>query len=105
MIEPITNRNFCTKFQHQNGTNQSQHTNKNTIQQHQHTNNSQRYRHIKTSKQYQPRSFQIPSTSSITYLKEDCIGCGNDNKGMKELLTKHDGRLDNFPLQSTIVNK
>ena len=45
MIEPIVNRNFGNKFQHQNGPNQRQHTHKNT---------SQKYQHRNTSQQYQP---------------------------------------------------
>ena len=71
MIEPILNRNFGNTFQHQNGPNQHQHTHKNTGQNHQHRNTSQQYQHI---------SFQIPSTSSIPYKKENCIGCVNNNK-------------------------
>ena len=73
MIEPIVNRSFGNTLQHHNGTNQHQHTHKNTSQQHQHRRNSQ---------QYQPISFERPRTSSIPYLKEDCIICGLNNTGM-----------------------
>ena len=92
MIEPILNKNFVNTSQHQNGLNQRQHTHKNTSQQHkqrntnkqyQHKNTSQKYQHINTSQQYQHISFQRPSTSSIPYLKEKCIGCGLNNKGVR----------------------
>ena len=64
MIEPIVNQNFGNTFQHQNGPNQRQYIQKNTSQQYQHKN---------TSQQYQLISYQISRTSSVTYLKEDCI--------------------------------
>ena len=84
MIELILNRNFGNTFQYKNGPNQHQPTHKNTSQQHQHRNTSQRY---------QPRSFQRPRTSSIPYLKEDCIGCGLNNKGVRCFLIQLDGKL------------
>ena len=106
IIEPIVNRNFFNTFQHQNGPNQRQHTHKNnsqqqqhinTSQQKQHRNTSQQYQHINNSQQYQKISFQRPRTSSISYLKEKFIGCGLNNKGVREFLIQHDGTLDNFP--------
>ena len=62
MIEPIVNQNFGNTFQHQNGPNQRKKI------------------HKDTSQKYQPRSYQISSKSSMIYLKEDCIGCGINNK-------------------------
>ena len=85
MIEPIVKNNFGNKFRHQNGSNKCQSTYKNIIQQHQHRNTSQEYQqrntsqhyqHRNTSQQYKPISFQRPRTLSITYLKENCVGCG-----------------------------
>ena len=43
MIEPIVNRNFGNKFQHQNGPNQHHQTHKNTSKQYQHRNTRQQY--------------------------------------------------------------
>ena len=111
MIEPIVNKNFRNSFKHQNGPNQNQHTNKNSSQKYQYSNNRQQYRHIntgqqhqhrKTSQQYQPRSFQISSTLSILYLKENCLGCGLNSKGVRELLMKHDGTLENCPFKGLL---
>ena len=51
IIELIFNWNFGNKLHYHNGTNQRQHIRKNT------------------SQQYQPRTYQIPRTSSIIYLK------------------------------------
>ena len=87
MIETISNYNFGNTFQHQNGPNQHQHIHKNTIQQYQQRN---------TSQQYQPRYYQIHRTESILYLKEDCIGCGINKKGVRELITQHDGKIENY---------
>ena len=84
IIETIVNRNFANTLQHQNGPIQRQQTHKNTSQQHQYRNTSKKYQHRNTSKQYQPISFQIPRPSSITYLKEECIGCGLSNKIVRE---------------------
>ena len=78
MIDPIFNRNFGNIFHHQDGPKQQQqHAHKNTFQ------------------WYQYRSYQIPSTSSITYLNQDCRSCGLNNKGVRELLIQHDGKLEN----------
>ena len=88
VIEPIANRNFGNTFHHQNGPNQRQHIHKNT------------------SQQCQSRSYQIPSTSSITYPKEDCIGFGLNNKVLRELLIQHDGKLETCPLRvPLLINK
>ena len=84
IIETILNRDFGNKFQHQNGPNQLQHIHKNTSQQYQQRN---------TIKQYQPRSYQIPRTSSIKFLKEDCIVCVINNKGARELIIQNDEKL------------
>ena len=65
MIEPIFNNNSGNTFQHHNGPNQRQHIHKNTSQQHQHKNTSKKNQHKNTIQQYQPRSYQIPRTSSI----------------------------------------
>ena len=92
IIEPIVNRNVGNPFRHQNRPNQHQHTHKNTSQHYQHRNTRQQYQHRNTSQnfqrrntsqQYQPISYQRPSTSSILYLKENCIGCGLNNKGVR----------------------
>ena len=64
IIEPIVKRNFGNIFHHWNGPNKRQHIHKNT------------------SQQYRPISYQIPRNSSVTYPKEDCLGCGLNNKGM-----------------------
>ena len=69
IIETIFNRNFGNRFQHQNVPNHCQHNCKTIIQQHQHRNTSQHDQHRNTNQQYQDRSFQIPSTSSISFLK------------------------------------
>ena len=88
IIETIVNRNFEYTFQHQNVPNQRQRTHKNTNQ------------------QYQPIYYQIPRTSSITYLKEECIGCGLNNKGMIKLLIQNDGRIETCPLRGPLfINK
>ena len=50
-IDPVFKSNFGNNFHHKNIPNQRQHVHKNTIQ------------------QYKYRSYQIPRTSSITYLK------------------------------------
>ena len=84
MIRTIVNRDFGNTFHHQNGPNQLQHIYKNT---------GQNYQHKNTSQQYQPRYYQIPSTSSIPYLKIDCLGSGINNKGVRELLMQNDGKL------------
>ena len=80
IIKTIVNINFGNTFQHHNGPNQRQHTHKNNSQQHQHINTSQQYQHRNTSQRCQHRYFQRPRTSSIPYLKEDCILCGINNK-------------------------
>ena len=88
VIEPIANQNFGNTFHHHNGPNQHQHIHKNT------------------SQQCQSRSYQIPSTSSITYPKEDCIGFGLNNKVLRELLMQHDGKLETCPLRVPLfINK
>ena len=106
IIEPIINRNFGNTFQHRNVPNQRQHNNINTSQQYQHRktrkkyqhrNNSQNYQHSNTSQQHQPRPFQIPMASSITYLKQNCLGYLINNKGTRELLMQNDGSLENCP--------
>ena len=98
MIEPIVNRNFGNIFHHQNGPNQHQHTNKNAIQkynhsitrqQYQYRNAGQQHQHRHHSQQYQPRSFQRHITSSIPYLKENCIEGGLKNRGVRELLMQN----------------
>ena len=76
VIEPIINRNFGNIFHHLNVPNQRQHIHKNT------------------SQYYQPISYQRPRTSSIPYLKEDCFGCGTNNKGVRKFLMQHDGKLE-----------
>ena len=74
MIEPIINQNFGNIFQHHNGLNKCQHIHKNTSQQYQQKN---------TSQHYQPRSHQRPRTSSIPYLKEDCLPVEFGEGGVK----------------------
>ena len=76
MIEPIVNRYFGNIFHHHNGPNQRKNIHKN-ISQH-----------------YQPRSYQIPSTSSIPYLKEDCLVCVISNKVVRKFLMQDNGELD-----------
>ena len=111
IIEPVVNRNFGKTFQHHNGPNQIQHTHKNTSQQHhhintsqqhKHRNTSQQYLHINTSQQYQPRYCQRPRTSPIPHLKYDCIGCGFNNKGVRELLKHNYETLEDFPFRGPL---
>ena len=92
IIEPIVKRNFGNTFHHHNGPNQRQYTNKNASQQYhytttrkqyQHINNGQQNQHINHIEHYQPRSFQRHITSSISHLKENCLGCGLNNKGVR----------------------
>ena len=101
-IEPIFNKKFLNKFHHNSGPNKRQHTKNNSSQKYQHNNTRQQYKHINTvqqhqhrntSQQYQPRSFQRPRKYSIPYLKENCLGCGLNNKGVRELLIQHDETL------------
>ena len=108
IINPIVNRNFGNKFHHQNGPNKRQHTNKNashkyhnitTRQQYQNRNNGQQHKHRNPSEQYQTISLQRHRTSSITYLKEHCLGCGINNKGVIELIMQHYGTLENCPFR------
>ena len=102
MIDPIVIRNFGNKFHHKNGPNQCQHINKKPSRQYHHIitrrqyknrNTGKQHQHRHPSQQYQPISFQKNRTSSITYLKENW--CGINNKGVIELLMKHDGTLEN----------
>ena len=102
MIEPIFNSKFVNTFHHQNVPNNCQHTNKNfsqkyhhstTIQQYQHRNTGQQHQHRNPSQQYQPISFQIHRVFSILYMKENFLGCGLNNKGVRELLMQHDVTL------------
>ena len=83
MIEPIFKWNFGNTFQHHNGPNQRQHI------------------HKKTSQQYQPISYQIPRTSSITYLK----GCGLKNKVTMELSIRHYGKLETCLFRGPFFHK
>ena len=41
-------------------------------------------------------------TSSMPHLKEYCTGCVINNKGVRELLMKHDGTLENCPFRVTL---
>ena len=97
-IGHIVNRNFGNTFHYHNGPNQRQRTNKNASQKYHQNTPIQQYQHKNTgqpeySQQYQPRSFQRNRTSSIPYLKENCLLCGLNNKGVRELLIQHDGTI------------
>ena len=35
-------------------------------------------------------------------MKENCIGCGLNNKRLRELLMQHDGTLENFPFMGPL---
>ena len=92
VIDHIVNRNFGNTFCHQNGTNKCQHTNKNnthkynhitTRQQHQQRNTGQNIQHRNPSQTYQTISFQINITSSIPYLRANCLGCGLNNRVLR----------------------
>ena len=87
MISPIVKRSFGNTFHHNNGPNQLKHI---------HKNNSQ---------QYQPRPYQIPRISSILYLKEDCLGCGLNKKGVIICLIQNDRKLETFPLRGQFFIK
>ena len=76
MIEPIVNLHFGNTFHHHNVPNQRQHI------------------HLKTIQKYQSRPYQRPRTSPIPYLKVGCLGCGINNKGVRELSMQHYGKLD-----------
>ena len=104
MIEPIVNINFGNTFHHQNVPNQRQRTNENASQKYHQNTPIQQYQHKNTgqpeySQQYQPRYFQRNRTSSIPYLKENCLLCGLNNKGVRELLIQHDGTIYFFPFR------
>ena len=81
VIEPIVDRNFGNKFQHQNGPNQRQ-----------------RIQKI-TSQQYKPISYQIPSTPPTPYLEKDCIGFVINHKVVRELSIQYDGKLETCPFR------
>ena len=74
-----------------------QHQHINTSQKYQHRNTIQQYQHKNTSQQYQHRSFQRHRTSSTPYRKYDCIGCGINNKVVREFPMQHYGTLYKFP--------
>ena len=93
---------FVNKLKHQNVTDKRQHTHKNTsqhyqnintIQQYHHINTDQQYQHRHPSQKYQPRSFQRHRKYSIKHIPENCLGCGLNNTGVRELLMQHDGAL------------
>ena len=111
IIGPIVNRNFLNTLHHQNGPNKDQRTNKNAIQQYHNSNTRQQYQHRNTGQQhqhrhhsqrYQPRSFHRPRASSNSYLKENRLGCGLNNKGVQELLMQHGGTLEKLPFRGTL---
>ena len=92
MIDPIVNRNFGNTFHHQNGPNQRQRTSRKSRQQYyqitprqqyHHRNTGKKHQHRHPSQQNQPISFQRHRTSSIPYLKENCLGFGLNNKGVR----------------------
>ena len=70
-----------------------------TRQQYQHRNTGPQYHH---GQQYQPISFQRHRKYSIPHLKENCLGFGINNKGVRELIMKHYGTLENTPFIGTL---
>ena len=45
-------------------------------------------------------------TPPIKYLKEECLGCRLNNKGARELLMQHNGKLETFNFRgSFFINK
>ena len=87
MIETIVNRDFGNQFQHHNGPNQRQQI------------------HKSTSRQYLPIYYQKPRTSSIPHLKKYCLGCGINNKGTRDLLMQHDGKLETCSFRGPLFTK
>ena len=79
IIESILNRNFGNYFHRHNGPNQRQ------------------YVHKHTGQWYRYRPFQISKNLLPPYLKKKCIRCGLVTKEVKELLIKHDRKLETFP--------
>ena len=87
MIGPIVNINFFNTFRHQNVPNQCQQFHKHTC------------------KIQQCRSSQRLINFSITYLKQNCFAFGLNNKEVRELLIRHDEKLETCPHRVPFIIK